>query len=196
MPPNCTTRRDEILTIAIDLFARRGYHGVSMDDIGSAVGVTGPALYHHFAGKEAMLAAAFTPICKHLRDEGRRRVAKSPDAESALRALVDFHVSFAFGSPAVLSLYLHEIDRLPPETRKPVRRLQRQYVEEWVQVLTKVRPEWSEEEARAAAHATFGLLNSTHYLPGDLDEMAAASLLTKLALNALSPLSKAIVDIP
>ncbi|MBC8994507.1 helix-turn-helix transcriptional regulator, partial [Micromonospora chalcea] len=52
------SRRDEILEIAVGLFAARGYHGVSMDDIGAAAGVTGPALYHHFAGKEAMLVAA------------------------------------------------------------------------------------------------------------------------------------------
>ncbi|HEY2790801.1 MAG TPA: helix-turn-helix domain-containing protein, partial [Micromonosporaceae bacterium] len=36
------TRRDEILDIAVELFAKRGYHGVSMDDIGAAAGVTGP----------------------------------------------------------------------------------------------------------------------------------------------------------
>jgi AcrR family transcriptional regulator len=52
------SRREEILEIAVGLFASRGYHGVSMDDIGAAAGVTGPALYHHFAGKEAMLVAA------------------------------------------------------------------------------------------------------------------------------------------
>src|SRR5438045_224896 len=60
------TRREEILEIAVGLFATRGYHGVSMDDIGAAAGVTGPALYHHFAGKEAMLAAALIPVSEQL----------------------------------------------------------------------------------------------------------------------------------
>ncbi|TQS41446.1 TetR/AcrR family transcriptional regulator [Cryptosporangium phraense] len=185
-----STRRDEILTIAVDLFARRGYHGVSMDDVGAAAGVTGPALYHHFAGKEAMLAAAFTPVCKHLRDEGRRRVAKAPDAESALRSLVDFHVEFALGSPSLLRLYLHEIDRLPPDAKKSVRKLQRQYADEWVQVLVQVRPDWSPEEARAATHAIFGLMNS----PQD-GLQSPKALLTNLVLNALSPLTKTTLDI-
>ena len=64
--PRRRSRRDEILEIAVGLFAARGYDGVSMDDIGSAAGVTGPALYHHFAGKEAMLVAAliFIPLSR------------------------------------------------------------------------------------------------------------------------------------
>jgi AcrR family transcriptional regulator len=41
-PTRRRSRRDEILEIAVGLFAARGYHGVSMDDIGSAAGVTGP----------------------------------------------------------------------------------------------------------------------------------------------------------
>ena len=53
--PRRRSRRDEILEIAVGLFAARGYHGVSMDDIGSAAGVTGPALYHHFGRRDDVL---------------------------------------------------------------------------------------------------------------------------------------------
>ena len=180
-------RRDEILAIAVDLFARRGYHGVSMDDVGAAAGVTGPALYHHFAGKEAMLAAAFTPVCEYLLAEGQQRVDSAPDSIAALHSLVEFHVSFALSNSAVISLYLHEIDRLPDDSRRTIRRLQRRYVEEWVQVLGKVRPEWSSAQARAAAHGAFGLMNSTLFLPGELGQADAASLLNRLTMDALLP---------
>src|SRR5215217_5417826 len=87
------SRRDEILAIAVHLFATRGYHGVSMDDIGTAAGVTGPALYHHFAGKEAMLAAALIPVSEQLLAGGQARIAGHPeDPTAALAALIDFHV--------------------------------------------------------------------------------------------------------
>ncbi|SHN46813.1 TetR/AcrR family transcriptional regulator [Cryptosporangium aurantiacum] len=180
-------RRDEILTIAVDLFARRGYHGVSMDDIGAAAGVTGPALYHHFAGKEAMLAAAFTPVSEHLLTEGRRRTAAADTPVAALQSLIAFHVDFALGNPAVISLYLHEIDRLPEDSRRTIRRLQRLYVEEWVAVLGNVRPEWDRPQARAAAHAAFGLMNATPFLDDELERADAAELLGHLTLNALLP---------
>jgi len=50
----------------VGLFAARGYHGVSMDDIGAAAGVTGPALYHHFAGKERCSRPALNPVSEGL----------------------------------------------------------------------------------------------------------------------------------
>src|SRR6266540_4039069 len=158
-PPRRRSRREEILEIAVRLFAERGYHGVSMDDIGAAAGVTGPALYHHFAGKEAMIAAALT-------------------------ALVEFHVDFALANPAVIALHLHELDRLPEEPRRQIRRLQRLYVEEWVGVLTALR-DLQPAEARVLAHAAFGLMNSTPFLGGEVDRGRRAELLRAATLAAL-----------
>jgi len=185
-PPRRRSRRDEILQIAVGLFAARGYHGVSMDDIGSAAGVTGPALYHHFAGKEAMLVAALIPVSQGLLDGGRSRVAGHPDdPRPALESLVDFHVEFALANPAVIALHLHELDRLPAEPRRQIRRLQRLYVEEWVGVLTALRTELDAAEARVLAHAAFGLMNSTPFLGGEVDRQRRAALLRAAALAAL-----------
>jgi AcrR family transcriptional regulator len=179
------SRRDEILEIAVGLFASRGYHGVSMDDIGAAAGVTGPALYHHFAGKEAMVVAALTPVSESLLSGGRERIAEHPDnPPEALAALVDFHVEFALANPAVIALHLHELDRLPEEPRRQIRRLQRLYVEEWVTVLTKLR-EIEPAEARVLAHAAFGLMNSTPFLGGEVDRQHRAMLLRAATMAAL-----------
>jgi AcrR family transcriptional regulator len=184
--PRRRSRRDEILEIAVGLFAARGYHGVSMDDIGSAAGVTGPALYHHFAGKEAMLVAALIPVSEGLLHGGRERVARHPgDAQGALADLIDFHVEFALENPAVIALHLHELDRLPDEPRRQIRRLQRLYVEEWVGVLATLRPELEAGEARVLAHSAFGLMNSTPFLGGEVDRRRRASLLREATGHAL-----------
>ncbi|MFB6391527.1 TetR/AcrR family transcriptional regulator [Polymorphospora lycopeni] len=180
------SRRDEILDIAVGLFAARGYHGVSMDDIGSAAGVTGPALYHHFAGKEAMLVAALIPVSESLLEGGRQRVAEhADDPDAALQSLVNFHVDFALANPAVIALHLHELDRLPDEPRRQIRRLQRLYVEEWVTVLTGLHPGLVAAESRVLAHAAFGLMNSTPFLGGEVDRQRRASLLRAATLAAL-----------
>lgn len=180
------SRREEILEIAVGLFAARGYHGVSMDDIGSAAGVTGPALYHHFAGKEAMLVAALMPVSDGLLAGGRQRVAEHPaNARAALESLIDFHVEFALANPAVIALHLHELDRLPEEPRRQIRRLQRLYVEEWVGVLTALHPKLPAGEARVLAHAAFGLMNSTPFLGGEVDRQRRAVLLRAATLAAL-----------
>ena len=48
------SRREEILAIAAQLFARKGYRGTSMRDIGEASGVLGGSLYHHIKSKDAL----------------------------------------------------------------------------------------------------------------------------------------------
>ncbi|MFC4149206.1 TetR/AcrR family transcriptional regulator [Micromonospora mangrovi] len=180
------SRRDEILEIAVGLFAARGYHGVSMDDIGAAAGVTGPALYHHFAGKEAMLAAALIPVSEGLLAGGGERAAHHPgDPRAALESLIDFHVDFSLANPAVIALHLHELDRLPDEPRRRIRKLQRLYVEEWVTVLTALHPGLPDGEARVLAHAAFGLMNSTPFLGGEVDRRRRAELLRAATLAAL-----------
>jgi len=186
VPQRRRSRREEILEIAVGLFATRGYHGVSMDDIGAAAGVTGPALYHHFAGKEAMLVAALIPVSEQLLAGGRERIAEHEGRpRAALAALVDFHVDFALANPAVIALHLHELDRLPDDPRRQIRRLQRLYVEEWVATLTTLRPELSAGEARVLAHAAFGLMNSTPFLGGEVDRHRRAELLRAAALASL-----------
>jgi len=49
-------RRGEILDAALEVFAEKGYERGTMRDIAAHVGVTEPALYRHYAGKEALFA--------------------------------------------------------------------------------------------------------------------------------------------
>ena len=72
------SRRDQILATAAELFAARGFHGVSVADLGAACGISGPALYKHFPSKDAMLAEMLVSISEELLAVGRRRVAEAP----------------------------------------------------------------------------------------------------------------------
>lgn len=47
-------RRAQILEIAARIFARKGYRGTSMRDIGDQAGVLGGSLYHHIKSKDAL----------------------------------------------------------------------------------------------------------------------------------------------
>ncbi|MBE9486541.1 MAG: TetR/AcrR family transcriptional regulator, partial [Chloroflexi bacterium] len=58
MRPLNTKSKEEILTIAIPLFAGSGYSGVSMRAIALKVGVSAAALYHHFPDKQTLYLAA------------------------------------------------------------------------------------------------------------------------------------------
>jgi AcrR family transcriptional regulator len=179
-------RRTQILAVAAQLFAQRGFHGVSIADLGAAVGVSGPALYRHFPGKEALLAELLVGISEHLLAGGREIVAGHPDPNEALVALVDFQADFAGREPELIVVQDRDLDSLPEPARRRVRRLQRTYVEIWVETLRRVHPGLSTETARVAAHGVFGLLNST---PHSGRSPQATALLPHLALAALHALA-------
>ncbi|MEV8440983.1 TetR/AcrR family transcriptional regulator [Actinosynnema sp. NPDC051121] len=183
--PAKQTRRDQILAAAAELFARHGFHGVGIDDIGAAVGISGPALYRHFRSKDAMLGEMLTSISERLLDGGLNRVAASGDPAHTLRELIRWHVDFALDDPALITVQIRNLANLTDPDRRRVRALQRRYVEVWVETIRKTTPEVDEPTARAAAHAVFGLINSTpHSAHLDRDQMAA--LLSQMALASLS----------
>lgn len=179
------TRRQQIIEVAAGLFAERGFHGVSINDIGAALGTSGPALYKHFASKDALLAEMLVDISERLLSEGHRRAdasaASGPDA--VLSALLAWHVEFALSYPALITVQFRDLESVNAEDRHTVRRLQRSYVELWVQAITAVVGA-DEAHARAAAHAVFGLINSTpHSARLSRDDMAEQ--LQRMSLAAL-----------
>ena len=179
-------RREEILGAAAELFARRGFHGVSIDDIGAAVGMSGPGLYRHFPGKEAVLSEMLLRISQQLLQEGSRRVVAAADAAAALDALLRWHIDFALGQPALITVQGQELGNVPLPARRQIRRLQRLYVEEWVTVLSELMPDASQVRLRTATHAMFGLLNSTPHSASELSRETMAELLHTMALAALT----------
>jgi AcrR family transcriptional regulator len=179
------SRREQILRAAAQLFAERGSRAVGVDDVGAAVGVTGPAIYRHFASKDAMLAEMLLRISERLLAGGSERVAAAGgDPAAQLRALIDFQVDFALDNPALITVQDRDLGSLPDADAAQVRRLQRRYVEVWVAVLARLHPAAEAATCRARAHAVFGLINSTPHSAGRLARPAMTELLTGMAWAA------------
>jgi AcrR family transcriptional regulator len=183
-----SSRREQILATAAGLFAERGFHGVSVADLGAACGISGPALYRHFPSKDAMLAEMLVSISEELLAVGRERVREAEGPREALHALVDWHIDFAIGNKALIIVQDRDWASLPEEARERVRDLQRRYVELWVDQLREVHRDLSAERARAMAHAVFGLLNSTPH-SALVSEHEMRSMLEQMALGALGLVS-------
>ena len=60
------SRDRQILDTAAALFYEKGFHGVGVDEIGERVGISGPALYRHFSGKDEILATLFNEAMDEL----------------------------------------------------------------------------------------------------------------------------------
>ena len=178
-------RRSQILDVAARLFAERGFHGVSVGDIGKAVGISGPALYKHFDSKDAVLAEMLVAISERLLAEGRDRVASAAGPDAALEALVDWHVAFALAQPSLIVVQDRDWQSLPGAARERVRALQREYVDLWAAQLRRRDPGLGADRARAMAHATFGLINSTPH-SSRLPAPGMRELLGSMALKSLS----------
>lgn len=180
-------RREALLAAAASLFAGSGFNGVSIEDLGTAAGVSGPAVYRHFSGKQAVLAALLVGVSEDLVSGGQSVVDRATDAASALRGLVQFHVDFALGNPDVIRVQDRDLDQLADADRHRVRALQRSYVELWVDVLRRLYPAVDAALLRIRAHATFGLINSTPHSASGSPRALVRSLLEEMALTALTP---------
>ena len=184
-PPS---RREQILAAAAELFARHGFHGVGINDIGAAVGISGPALYRHFRSKDAVLGEMLTSISELLLAGAQARVRETTDADASIRTLIRWQVDFALDNPALITVQERDLGNLADTDRQRVRALQRRYVEVWVTTIRRARPEAGEPAARAAAHALFGLINSTPH-SAHLDRAQMADLLAGMAYAAVHSLT-------
>lgn len=179
-------RRAALLAAAAHLFAERGYERVSLEELGAAAGVSGPAIYRHFAGKQAVLAAILTGASRGLLDGARAVVERISDAAGALRELVAFHLDFALAQPDVIRVQDRDLDSLGDEEQREVRSLQRTYVDLWADVLGRLHPGAERADLLARAYAAFGLLNSTPYSGRRRGTDATRRILEPMALAALT----------
>lgn len=177
-------RREALLLAAARLFAERGYSGVSIEELGAAAGVSGPAVYKHFPSKQAVLGALLLGASEGLFAGGENVVATEHGID-ALDALVRFHTSFALANPDVIRVQDRDLDQLSDTDRHTVRTLQRRYVELWVQVLAEVKPDTDPAVLRTRAHAVFGLLNSTPHSGLGLSSAVLGEELERIARAAL-----------
>ena len=75
-------RREQILQVALEVFARHGYHGASMNDIADAAGVTKPVLYQHFDSKRDLYQALLDEVGTRLLTAISKATAEAPDGKN------------------------------------------------------------------------------------------------------------------
>ena len=87
-------RRRQLLEVARRVFAERGFHDASMNDIAIAAGVTKPVLYQHFASKRELFAELLRDVGRDLQDA----ITKAVTAAETPRQMVElgFSAYFAF----------------------------------------------------------------------------------------------------
>jgi AcrR family transcriptional regulator len=79
-------RRTQLLDVALDVFARQGFHGTSMNDVADAAGVTKPVLYQHWGSKRELYLAVLEEAGHRLVDTIAKATAPAATGHDKVRA--------------------------------------------------------------------------------------------------------------
>jgi AcrR family transcriptional regulator len=180
-------RDRQILDAAAALFYAKGFHGVGVDEIGKQVGISGPALYRHFAGKDEILATLFNEAMDELISA---TASVFDDPHRDLERLIRHHVEFSISHRHLVNVYQREDRSLVEPWRRHFDRRMRQYASRWEATLRRCFPDASDQHIAAGTQAALGLIHSVAYWPtklvrGDSD---LPDFLCRLVTEGLSTL--------
>lgn len=181
------SRERQILDAAAALFYDKGFHGVGVDEIGERVGISGPALYRHFSGKDQILATLFSETMDEL-IAATAVVYTEPERD--LERLIRHHVEFAVDHRHLINVYQREEKSLVEPWRRHFQRRQRIYASRWEDALRRCFPAAGDHQIAAAAQAAIGMIHSVAHWPRAArraDDLA--DLLVGLVRHGLGALS-------
>jgi AcrR family transcriptional regulator len=179
-------RREQLLNVALEVFARQGFHGTAMNDVAEAAGVTKPVLYQHFQSKRQLYLALLDEVGQRLRQTVEKAGADSggprAQVEAGFRAyfcwVKDDRDSFLllFGSGA----------RRDEEFAEAVRRFEIAIADT---IAPLIQADIDPEHQRLLAHALVGLAEGTSRrllaLGGEFDPERVAAQVADLAWAGL-----------
>jgi AcrR family transcriptional regulator len=148
-------REAQMVAAAERLFSERGYHGVSMDEIAAASGISKPMLYDYFGSKEGLFLACVERARGRLFEEIASAVRGADEAEAALRAGVEAFLAFANEQRETWTVLFGEGGRFN-EAAGAIRDEQAGLIAQLLRELPGWEREPDEEELDALAHVFVG----------------------------------------
>jgi len=180
-------RGAKILAAARTLFYERGFHAVSVDEIGEAAGATGAAIYRHFSGKEEILSTLF--------DEALDQYLVAipdpdPDPLVELEALVRNHVAFTLDHRELACIWAFEDRALTGEYKRRLERRSRQHIDRWIKVMRRAFPERADEDLLSAAEAAIGTASAVVSRPGREISERESAIVCQMLIAGLQTLGE------
>ncbi|GAA2342762.1 TetR/AcrR family transcriptional regulator [Saccharopolyspora halophila] len=105
-------RRAELLAIAAELFATRGFLATTVRDIADAAGILSGSLYHHFDSKESMVDEILREFLDDQRRTNERVVREAADPRSAITELIRQAFGALLRHPAAIAIFQNESKHL------------------------------------------------------------------------------------
>lgn len=163
-------RRDQIISVAANLFDESGFAKTTMDDIAKAIGIAKPTLYHYYSSKDQILHAIHEEFIDILieRHELRAPAGLRPE-QLLLEAMADILEIMETHRGHVRVFFEHHRE-LPPDARASVRAKRARYeaIVEDLFVAGVKSGSFRDVDPKLATLATFGMCNWAYqwYRPG------------------------------
>ncbi|MBO0839271.1 MAG: TetR/AcrR family transcriptional regulator [Sciscionella sp.] len=184
-PIGTTRRRDrsqQLIAIAADLFCQHGYHRVGVDDIAAVAGISGPAIYRHFASKQQLLASVLLSALDVLADTTAGIVAdeSTPPAER-LATLAATMGRLSVQRRDITALWRWQSGHLDRAGRDRVREHGTALIARWVNLLRLARGELTAADADVLCLAALSVFGSIADYRPTLPKGRLAGLLAELS---------------
>ncbi|WP_019809116.1 TetR/AcrR family transcriptional regulator [Saccharomonospora halophila] len=179
-------RRAQLAAVASELFRERGYHGVGINDIAAAAGVTGPALYRHFTDKQAVLAHVLLTGLREMETAtGDALEGADTATPQRIRDLLERLAARSVERRDVAALWRWEGRHLDDRTQREIRSRSTAMLTAWSKVLMRRRPELAADDAELLCWAALSVFGSVSVHHTSLPKRRFTELLTTLALRVL-----------
>jgi AcrR family transcriptional regulator len=159
-------RDRRILDAAAQVFFERGFHGAGVDEIGRRAGLSGPAIYRHFSGKDEILAALFDEALDEL--TAATSVPSSGDPDADLERLVRHHVDFSIRQRQLVNVYQREDRNLVDPWRREFSTRRRAYGRRWEAAVEAVLPDTDPDAIAMFTQTLLGMVFSVAFWPGSV----------------------------
>lgn len=182
-------RERAILDAAAQLFYESGFHGVGVDAIGQRAGLSGPAIYRTFAGKDEILATLLHETLDHLITSAS---TVSDDPRRDLEDLIRHEIEVTISKRHLISIYQREVRSLVEPWKRQYLRRMRTYADRWESAVRRQYPEATPGRVEMSVQAVLGLIHSVTFWPASaLDSPELADVVNSLAWGSLDALEHA-----
>lgn len=180
-------RREQLLEVALAVFAGRGFHQTSMNDVADAAGVTKPVLYQHFSSKRALYLELLELVSQRLMAVIDRATSSAGGPRQQVERGLRAYFRFVVESRAEYQLMFGGGTRRDVEFAQEAARLERAIAEVIAGLI--VVDGLAEQDRLLLAHGVVGLAEgATRLWIGDeldLDPDTVAARVADLAWRGL-----------
>ncbi len=122
---NQRRRAPQIIDAAARVFAERGFHGATTQDIADVLGIKQASLYYYFSSKEAALELVCLKGVEGFFEAAKAIAARPDTARKRLSLLINSHLSPLLDRRDYVKVFLNERQHLPSESRRRIGRWSR-----------------------------------------------------------------------